>query len=123
MKRVSAEITRSMVAMGMPPERAERKVAETRKGIIYVGLGAFFILLGFGLAIVPYVVTKTNPPALLLALAAVSAVPGAYLLLAGGNLISRDAMRAAEQSGSVITRTAAKVLNRGRKDTPPPEDG
>jgi hypothetical protein len=120
-----AKITAAMLAANpdMPPERAHRKASEMGKGIVFVALGAFLILLGFGLAIAVLLITKASPSIPLIGLAALPALPGAYYLLAGGNLISRDAMQAAEQSGGVITRTAAKVLNRSRKATPvPPPD-
>ena len=108
----------------MPPERAVRKASEMNKGILFMALGGFFILLGFGLVIAVMVLTKASPSIPIMVLAAFPALPGGYFLLAGGNLISRDAMHAAEQSGGIITRTAARVLNRERKITPtPPTDG
>lgn len=123
MKRISDQITASMQALNphMPADRIQRKVSETRKGIVFVALGVFFILLGFGLAITILLITKATVSLPLVGLCALPAIPGAYFLLAGGNLISRDAMRAAEVSGDIITRTAAKVLNRGRKVTPIPD--
>lgn len=118
------KITAKMVALNpaMPPERALRKASETSKGILFVVLGAFFILLGFGLALTALVLTKASPSIPFLLLCGAPALPGAYFLLAGGNLISRDAMDAAEQSGGIITKTVARALKPVRKHTPVPTD-
>ena len=115
------QITATMMALNpdMPQERAERKASEMGRGILFVALGVFLVLLGFGLAIAVLLITKASPSIPLLILAAAPALPGGYFLLAGGNLISRDAMAAAEQSGGIITKTVSRALNLARKPTPP----
>ena len=101
---------RGMTAANIPPARAEQKLHSTRRGWLFVIAGALCILGAFAFVIWTMIVTKGAPSAGLLIFAALLGLPGAYFLLAGGHLISGDAMLAAEQSGGVIARTAARAL-------------
>lgn len=104
----------SMVAMGIPPERAQVKLRHTRRGWLLCLIGALCIGGAFAFVIYTMRVTKGAPSVALLVFAALLALPGFYFLLAGGHLISGDAMRAAEASGNVVARTAARVLRVAR---------
>jgi nitrate reductase NapE component len=99
---------------GVPPERAAEKIQSTRKGWLFVILGAVCIAGGFAFIVWTMIVTKGAPTVALLIFAALPALPGAYFLLAGGHMISGDAMRAAEESGGVLAKTAARALRLAR---------
>ncbi len=103
-----------LTSMGIPPGRAVVKVRQSRKGWVFVILGAFCIAGGFAFIVWTMVVTKGAPSLPLLVFAALPALPGAYFLLAGGHMISGDAMRAAEVSGGVLAKTAARALRLAR---------
>lgn len=108
---------RGLRDLGVPEETAIVKTQSTRRGWLFVVLGAVFIALAFAFIIWAMRETKAAPSVPLLVFAALPALPGAYFLLAGGHLIAGDAMKAAEQSGGVIARTAAKALRFARPKT------
>lgn len=103
-----------MTERGVPPKKAVVKVYSTRKGWLFVVVGAAMIAGAFAFVIYTMHETKGAPSVSLLVFAALLALPGAYFILAGGHLISGDAMEAAEKSGGVITRTAAAALRIAR---------
>ena len=104
---------------GVPADRAVAKVQSTRRGVVFLVIGAICVAAGFAFVIYTMTITKGAPSIGLLVFAALPGLPGAYFLLAGGHLISGDAMRAAEESGGVLARTAAKALRAARgKDEP-----
>lgn len=104
----------AMTDQGVPHDRARAKVQSTRRGWMFLAAGALCIAGAFAFVIYTMSVTKGAPGISLLVFAALPGLPGAYFLLAGGHLISGDAMRAAEDSGGIITRTAAKALKMAR---------
>jgi len=108
---------RALTAQDVPPDRAIAKIRSTRRGWMFLIAGAFCIAGAFGFVIWTMTVMKGAPSVALLVFAALPGLPGSYFLLAGGHLISGDAMRAAEESGGVLARTAAKALKiaRGRE--------
>jgi len=99
---------------GVPPERAVEKIQNTRRGVLFLLAGGLFIAMAFGFVIYTMAITKGAPSIGSMVFALLPGLPGAYFLLAGGHLLSGDAMRAAEESGGIITRTAAKVLTVAR---------
>lgn len=103
-----------MTASGVPPDRAKAKIQSTRRGWAFLIAGALCIGAAFAFIIWTMKETKGAPSVALLIFAALPGLPGAYFLLAGGHLISGDAMRAAEGSGGVLARTAAKALRIAR---------
>jgi len=107
----------ALTSRGVPPERARVKIQSTRRGWLFLFAGALSIGAAFGFIIWTMRETKGVPSIPLLIFAALPGLPGAYFLLAGGHLISGDAMRAAEDSGNVVAKTAAKALRiaRGRE--------
>jgi len=110
---------RVLTSRGVPPERARVKIQSTRRGWLFLFAGALCIGVAFAFIIWAMKETKAAPSIPLLIFAALPALPGAYFLLAGGHLISGDAMRAAEGSGNVVARTAAKALRIARgRDAP-----
>jgi len=104
----------ALTAQGVPPERAVVKIQSTRRGWLFLVVGAICIAAAFAFIIRTMAMTKGAPSLGLLIFAAFPGLPGAYFLLAAGHLISGDAMRAAEESGGVLARTAAKVLRVAR---------
>lgn len=108
-----------MQAMGVPPRTAKLKAADTRRGWWFVGIGAACAVIAFTLIIVMTLVTKAVPSVSLLVFAGLLAAPGGIMIFAGGHLVAGDAMRAAEKSGGMLSRAAAKALNLARaKDAP-----
>lgn len=108
----------AMMGQGVPVERARAKVQSTRRGWVFLVAGALCIAAAFGFVIYTMTITKGAPAVSTMIFALLPGAPGMYFLLAGGHLISGDAMRAAEASGGVLSRTAAKALNLARaKDT------
>ena len=107
----------ALVARDVPPAKAIAKIRSSRRGWLFFALGAVCIAAAFAFIIWTMKETKGTPSIPLLIFAALPGLPGAYFLLAGGHLISGDAMRAAEDSGGVVARTAAKALRiaRGRE--------
>ena len=104
--------------MGVPRERARVKVHSTRRGWLFLFAGSICIAAAFAFIIWTMHVTKGAPSVALLIFAALPGLPGAYFLLAGGHLISGDAMRAAEASGGIVARTAARALKIARVKDP-----
>jgi hypothetical protein len=107
------EETGAFVALterGVPPERAIVKIQSTRRGVLFFVVGALCVAAAFAFVIYAMTVTKGAPSISTMIFALLPGLPGAYFLLAGGHLISGDAMQAAEESGGIITRTAAKAL-------------
>jgi len=117
-----AEQTGAFIALtdqGVPPERAKAKIQSTRRGWMFLIAGAFCIAAAFGFVIYTMTMTKGAPSISAMIFALLPGGPGMYFLLAGGHLISGDAMRAAEDSGGVLARTAARALRIARgKDAP-----
>jgi nitrate reductase NapE component len=107
-------VYQALTDRGVPPTRARVKVQHSRKGWLFVILGAVCIAGGFAFIVWTMIVTKGAPSLPLLVFAALPALPGAYFLLAGGHMISWDAMRAAEESGGVLAKTAARALRLAR---------
>lgn len=103
-----------MKALGVPPKTAKRKAADTRRGWWFVGIGATCAIIGFALIIAMTVITKAVPGIPLLVFAGLLAAPGGILIFAGGHLVAGDAMRAAEKSGGLLSRSAARALNLAR---------
>jgi len=103
---------------GVPPQRAAEKIQSTRRGVLFLVAGALFVVGAFAFVIYVMKETKGAPGISMLIFAALLGLPGAYFLLAGGHLISGDAMRAAEETGGIITRTAAKALKVARVKEP-----
>jgi len=103
---------------GVPPGRAVEKVQSTRRGVVFLIVGAICVAAAFALVIYTMTITKGAPSIGVLVFAALPGLPGAYFLLAGGHLISGDAMRAAEESGGILAKTAAKALRvaRGKEE-------
>lgn len=100
--------------MGIPAETAADKIRATRRGWLLAAVGALMFLGAFGSVIGLTVFTKAAPSTSLLIFAGLLAVPGMLFVLMGGHLIAGDAMRAAEQSGGFMAKTAAKALNLAR---------
>ncbi len=116
------EETRSFArlrAMDVPADRARLKVQSTRRGGVFLVAGGLCIGAALAFVIWTMHVTQGAPSVALLIFAALPGLPGAYFLLAGGHLISGDAMRAAAESGGILTRTAAKALKIARGTEPP----
>lgn len=111
---LAARLTRQ----GVPLPRAIVKVQSTRRGILFVVAGLVCIAGAFGFVIYTMTVTKGAPGFGAMIFALIVGAPGTYFLLAGGHLISGDAMHAAEESGGIITRTAAKALKIARVKDP-----
>ena len=109
---------KGMVELGVPPGTAAVKVQSTRRGALFVALGALLVVGAFAFVIYTMKITQGAPGLSMLIFAALLGLPGAYFLLAGGHLIAGDAMRAAEGSGSVIARTAARALRLTRPKDP-----
>lgn len=109
-----------LTAQGIPPERARKKIQDTRRGVLFIVAGLLFLAGAFGFVVYTMTVTKGAPEIKTMIFALLLGLPGAYFLLAGGHLISGDAMQAAETAGGIITRTAAKALMiaRGKGDAP-----
>jgi len=107
-----------MTSRGVPPERAKAKIQSTRRGVLFLLAGGLFIAMAFGFVIYTMIITKGAPSIASMIFALLPGLPGAYFLLAGGHLLSGDAMRAAEESGGIITRTAARVLKVARVKDP-----
>ena len=105
---------RALVARGIPAPRAEEKIQNTRRGVLFLLAGGLFIAMAFGFVIYTMAITKGAPSLASMVFALLPGLPGAYFLLAGGHLLSGDAMRAAEESGGIITRTAARALAAAR---------
>jgi peptidoglycan/LPS O-acetylase OafA/YrhL len=103
---------------GVPADRARAKVQSTRRGWLFLFAGACCIAAAFGFVIYTMTITKGAPAVSTMIFALLPGLPGAYFLLAGGHLISGDAMRAAEDSGNVLARTAAKALRLARVKEP-----
>lgn len=112
------ELAVRLTSQGVPLERAVIKIQSTRRGWLFFVVGAVCIAAAFGFVI--YVMRETHgaPSIPLMLFALLPGLPGAYFLLAGGHLISGDAMHAAEESGGIITRTAAKALKLARVKEP-----
>lgn len=108
----------ALTARNVPPDKALVKIRGTRKGWLFVGSGMVLIAAAFAFVIWTMIATKAAPPVALLVFAALPGLPGAYFILAGGHLISADAMQAAEKSGGLIARTAAKALDLARPKVP-----
>jgi len=108
----------AMTQQGVPPKRAENKIQNTRRGWTFFAVGVLCIGMAFGFVIYTMIVTKGAPSIPSMIFALLPGLPGAYFLLAGGHLLSGDAMRAAEESGGIITRTAARVLKVARVKDP-----
>ena len=104
----------ALTDQGVPPERAKAKIQSTRRGVLFLLAGGLFIAMAFGFVIYTMIITKGAPSIASMIFALLPGLPGAYFLLAGGHLLSGDAMRAAEESGGIITRTAARVLKVAR---------
>lgn len=102
----------------MPRARARQKAANLPRAIVFIIAGILLTLLGFGLVVFVLLTTKAAPSIPIVVLAAGPVLPGIWFLLAGGNLISGDAMDAAEQSGNAIARTAARALKAARSKDP-----
>lgn len=100
----------ALTSQHIPPKKAVAKIQSTRRGWVFFVVGAVCIAAAFGFVI--YVMHETHgaPSIQSMIFALLPGLPGAYFLLAGGHLISADAMHAAEESGGIITRTAAKAL-------------
>lgn len=115
-EKMQDKLTGSMLALNpdMPPERARQKAAGVARGVAFIALGLLCVAAGFGLVIWILVQTKASPSLGLLIFAALPVLPGVYFLLAGGHIISGDAMHAAEHSGGILARTAAKALKAAR---------
>ncbi len=99
---------------GVPPKRAAAKIQSTRKGWVMAVGGAILVALGFAFVIFVMRETKAAPSIPLLIFAALPALPGGYYILAGGHLISGEAMGAAEKTGGLISRSAARALRLAR---------
>jgi len=115
------EETGAFVALterGVPPEKAVAKIQSTRRGVLFLLAGGLFIAMAFGFVIYTMIITKGAPSVASMVFALLPGLPGAYFLLAGGHLLSGDAMEAAEESGNVLARTAAKALNLARGNAP-----
>jgi len=110
-----------LTEQGVPPERAKEKIQSTRRGWMFFAVGVFCLAGAFAFVIYTMTVTKGAPNLSTMIFALLPGLPGAYFLLAGGHLISGDAMQAAETAGGIITRTAARALLIARgSNTPPP---
>jgi len=107
-----------LTARGVPPERARTKIQNTRRGVLFLLAGGLFIAMSFGFVIYTMIITKGAPSIASMIFALLPGLPGAYFLLAGGHLLSGDAMLAAEETGGIITRTAAKALKVARVKGP-----
>lgn len=112
------EIKQRMTDAGVPEQTADVKLRSTRRGWAMAVAGGLCIVVGFAFVIWVMRETKGLPSVAVLVFAALLALPGAYFLLAGGHLIAGDAMRAAENSGGVIARTAARALRLARPKDP-----
>jgi succinate-acetate transporter protein len=108
----------AMTEQGVPPEKAVAKIQSTRRGWMFFAVGVLCIGMAFGFVIYTMIITKGAPSIPSMIFALLPGLPGAYFLLAGGHLISGDAMLAAEESGGIITRTAALVLKVARVKEP-----
>lgn len=109
----------ALTAQGVPPEKAAAKIQSTRRGVLFLVAGALCIAGAFAFVIYAMTLTKGAPSISTMVFALLPGLPGAYFLLAGGHLISGEAMHAAEESGGIITRTAAKALKIARGKEPP----
>ncbi len=109
----------ALTERGVPPEKAVAKIQSTRRGILFLVAGAVFMVGAFAFVIYTMTVTEGAANVSTLIFALLPGLLGFYLGLAGGHLISADAMQAAEASGSIITRTAAKALTIARGKEPP----
>lgn len=112
------ELAARLTRQGVPMPRAIVKVQSTRRGILFVVAGLVCIAGAFGFVIYTMTVTQGAPGFGAMIFALIVGAPGTYFLLAGGHLISGDAMHAAEESGGIITRTAAKALKIARVKDP-----
>ena len=112
--KLADKLTGQMVAFNIPEERARVKAQSVGRGFAFIALGLFCVALGFGLVVWILIQTKASPSVALLIFAALPVGPGVYFLLAGGHIISGDAMTAAEHSGGILTRTVAKGLRMAR---------
>lgn len=108
----------ALIDRGVPPAAAAAKIQSTRRGILFLVAGGIAIAGAFAFVIYTMKTTQGTPGTSMLIFAALLGLPGAYFLLAGGFLISGDAMHAAEQSGGIITRTAARALRIARPKDP-----
>jgi len=112
------EIAARLTAQNVPLKRVVSKIQNTRRGVLFLFAGGLFIAMSFGFVIYTMVITKGAPSIASMIFALLPGLPGAYFLLAGGHLLSGDAMLAAEESGGIITRTAAKALRVARVKEP-----
>jgi len=104
----------ALTEQNVPPAKAVVKIVSTRRGWFFVVAGAVLIAASFAFVIWTMIATKAAPPVALLVFAALPGLPGFYFVLAGGHIISAEAMNAAEASGGIIAKTAARVLNAAR---------
>jgi len=112
------ELAARLTGQGIPLERAIVKIQSTRRGVLFFVVGALCVAAAFAFVIYVMRETKGAPSIPLMIFALLPGLPGAYFLLAGGHLISGDAMQAAEASGGLLTRTAAKALKIARLKDP-----
>jgi hypothetical protein len=98
----------------IPAPVAAMKAASIPRAIVFFLLGLLCILAPFALIAWLTITTKAAPPWPLLIFAALPLIAGIYFLFAGGNLLSGEAMDAAERTGGVVARTAARALKVAR---------
>jgi hypothetical protein len=110
------------------PEKVERKVASLRRGLGYFVMGGLLLLaavavfLAVVLVIILPAVQADRDVGLMLVILALAlpllmGIAGVYLIFAGGNVASGEAMRAAAEDLKGVGGFAAKLIARAHRKT------